>query len=145
MKALTVARATAIAVLVIFIAWAAPRALRRQAEFVAVLRLLLLTVALSTQANQDAKLNTATRNAALAAANAASAQSVAGTAYSTANTTDGRVNGLSNANTSTDGLANGTIGGSTGQINTGGGTAHTHGPGTLAVNSGLHDHQLPSV
>lgn len=67
---------------------------------------------------------------------------------------NGRVNNLSGQNTSsnglpdgtigghtdTAGLSNGQIGGSTGQINTGGGTAHTHSAGSLAVNDGTHQH-----
>lgn len=49
---------------------------------------------------------------------------------------DGTIGG----HTDTAGLANGQINGSTGQINTGGGTAHTHGPGSLSVADGTHLH-----
>jgi hypothetical protein len=44
--------------------------------------------------------------------------------------------------TGSSGLPNGTISGSSGQINTGGGTAHTHGPGSYAVTNGNHSHTL---
>lgn len=44
--------------------------------------------------------------------------------------------------TGSAGLPNGTISGSSGQINTGGGTAHTHGPGSYAVTDGVHSHAL---
>jgi hypothetical protein len=54
--------------------------------------------------------------------------------------TNGLANGLINGHTDTAGLTDGTIGGSTGQINTGGGTAHTHGSGSLAVRNGQHEH-----
>jgi hypothetical protein len=50
------------------------------------------------------------------------------------------VNG--SADTGTSGLPNGDISGSSGQINTGGGTAHTHGPGSYAVTDGMHNHVL---
>lgn len=43
-------------------------------------------------------------------------------------------------NTGTSGLANGQISGTSGAASAG--TAHTHGPGSYAVTSGLHDHAL---
>lgn len=54
--------------------------------------------------------------------------------------TSGLSNGQINGHTDTASLSNGQISGSTGQINTGGGTAHTHGAGSLAVNDGTHQH-----
>jgi hypothetical protein len=44
--------------------------------------------------------------------------------------------------TGSSGLPNGTISGSSGQINTGGGTAHTHSGGSYAVTNGVHNHTL---
>jgi hypothetical protein len=44
--------------------------------------------------------------------------------------------------TGSSGLPNGTISGSSGQINTGGGTAHTHSGGSYAVTNGVHAHTL---
>ena len=55
-------------------------------------------------------------------------------------TTNGLTDGTINGHTDSAGLTDGTISGSTGQINTGGGTAHTHGPGSLAVSNGQHQH-----
>ena len=55
-------------------------------------------------------------------------------------TTNGLTDGTINGHTDTASLTDGTISGSTGQINTGGGTAHTHGPGSLAVQNGQHQH-----
>jgi hypothetical protein len=51
--------------------------------------------------------------------------------------------GVPNPNsTSTDGLTNGTINGTSGAASAG--TAHTHGPGSYAVNNGQHAHNLNS-
>lgn len=44
----------------------------------------------------------------------------------------------------TAGLPNGTITGSSGQINTGGGTAHTHSAGSYSVTNGVHSHAAGS-
>lgn len=64
----------------------------------------------------------------------------------------GRIGNLSAANTTTNGLANGTTGGTSasGALTDGtiagtsgaasAGTAHTHGPGSFAVTNGMHTH-----
>lgn len=86
------------------------------------------------------------------------ANSTANTANSTANTANNRVGNLSGRSTSTNGLPDGTVNGyssteglpdgtltgSSGQINTGGGTAHTHGPGSYSVTNGQHRHGVAS-
>lgn len=100
----------------------------------------------------------AKNTAAGAQSTANTANSTANTANSTANTANNRVGNLSGRSTSTNGLADGTINGyssteglpdgtltgSSGQINTGGGTAHTHGPGSYSVTNGQHRHGVAS-
>jgi hypothetical protein len=55
-------------------------------------------------------------------------------------TFNGLVTFAAGQNTTTNGLTNGTIAGTSGGASAG--TAHTHGPGSFAVNNGTHHHSL---
>ena len=83
---MTLFRRVAFSLLVIAVAWAAPKALRRQAVFVDMLAVLIgftAVMASDTQANQNAKLNALATNVANAAG--AVANAVSHGMYSTGN------------------------------------------------------------
>ena len=93
----------------------------------------ILTAAMATAATTASKAaNTEQRVNALVG----SVGNLSGQNTSSNGLPDGGLNGHSEL----AGLLDGTINGSTGQINTGGGTAHTHGSGSLAVKNGQHYH-----